>query len=69
MIADKIGYNKKKIKFGAYPPGYPLRPIVSDQPYLVLDATKINKALNWSPQVNLSGGLDKVITCFQEKQK
>ena len=69
MIADKIGYDRKKIKLGSYPPGYPLRPVISDQPYIVLEATKINKALNWSPQVNLSEGLDKVITHFREKQK
>ena len=55
-IADKIGYDKKKIKLGAYPPGYPFRPLSSDQPYLVLDATKINKALNWSACVKLSEG-------------
>jgi nucleoside-diphosphate-sugar epimerase len=69
IIADKVGYDKKKIKFGAYPPGYPLRPIVSDQPYLVLDATKINKALDWSARVTLNEGLDKIVSHFQKKQK
>lgn len=68
MIADKIGYNQKKIKLGSYPVGYPLRPVISDQPYIVLDATKIKNALDWSPQVNLSLGLDKVITYFGDKQ-
>jgi len=61
MIAEKTGYDIAKIKFGSYPPGYPLRPLVSDQPYLVLDYTKINNELNWKPQYNLSDGLDKTI--------
>jgi nucleoside-diphosphate-sugar epimerase len=61
MIAQKAGYDTKKIKFGSYPPGYPLRPLSSDQPYLVLDATKIKKDINWSSKYNLSEGLDKVI--------
>lgn len=69
MIADKIGYGRKKIKLGSYPPGYPFRPVISDQPYIVLDAAKIKRALNWSPHVNLSEGLDKVITYFREKPK
>jgi len=69
MIADKIGYDRKKIKLGSYPLGYPLRPAISDQPYIVLDATRIKKALDWSPHVNLSEGLDKVITYFHEKQE
>ena len=69
MIADKIGYDRKKIKLGSYPPGYPFRPVISDQPYIVLDAAKIKRALNWSPHVNLNEGLDKVITYFREKPK
>jgi len=69
MIADKIGYDRKKIKLGSYPPGYPFRPVISDQPYIVLDAAKIKRALNWSPHVNLGEGLDKVITYFREKPK
>jgi GDP-mannose 4,6-dehydratase len=69
MIADKVGYDRKKIKLGSYPPGYPFRPVISDQPYIVLDAAKIKRALNWSPHVNLSEGLDKVITYFREKPK
>ena len=62
LIAEKVGYDIRKIKFGTYPPGYPLRPLSSDQPYLVLDATKIKKEINWSPIYNLSDGLDKIIT-------
>jgi GDP-mannose 4,6-dehydratase len=67
MIAERIGYNRKRIKFGQYPPGYPYRPSISDQPSIVLDATKIRKALNWSPEIQLSEGINKVISYFQEQ--
>lgn len=69
LIAKKIGFDSKKIKYGAYPPGYPFRPVVSDQPYLVLDSTKIKRALNWSPKVSLDEGLDKVIAHFRESTR
>jgi nucleoside-diphosphate-sugar epimerase len=65
LIADKIEYDVKKIKFGSYPPGYPLRPLSSDQPYLVLDAMKVKKDLHWSPKCSLSEGLEKVIAYFR----
>jgi GDP-mannose 4,6-dehydratase len=65
LIANKIGYDASKIKFGSYPSGYPYRPLISDQPYLVLDALKIKKDLNWTPQYNLSDGLDKTISYFK----
>jgi len=60
-IADKIGYNKSRISFGKYPPGYPYRPFVSDQPYIVLDSSKIRSTLGWKCTVPLDRGLDKVI--------
>ena len=66
LIAERIGYNRKKMKFGSYPPGYPFRPVISDQPYIVLDATKIRKVLNWSPKFSLSEGLDKVVSYFKK---
>jgi nucleoside-diphosphate-sugar epimerase len=66
IVAQKTGY-KKKIKFGSYPPGYPFRPVISDQPYLVLDATKIKKALNWAPTVSLSEGLNRTISYFKQQ--
>lgn len=68
MIAEKIGYNKKRIVFGSYPPGYPYRPPISDQPYIVLDSNKIKKELDWAPKVSLSEGLDKVISYFRSKR-
>jgi len=67
MIAGRIGYNRKRIRFGQYPPGYPYRPSISDQPSIVLDATKIRKTLNWAPKIRLSEGIDKVISYFQEQ--
>jgi GDP-mannose 4,6-dehydratase len=67
MIAEKIGYGHKKIRFGHYPPGYPYRPSISDQPSIVLDATKIRKALNWSPRFSLDEGINKVISYFRER--
>jgi GDP-mannose 4,6-dehydratase len=66
-IAEKIGYEKSKIAFGSYPPGYPYRPLISDQPYIVLNATKIKTKLGWKPTVSLDEGLDKVISYFRSK--
>ncbi len=67
-IADRICYDRRKIKLGSYPPGYPYRPPVSDQPYIVLDAGKIRNELNWSPKVTLEEGIDRVIT-YSRKQR
>jgi GDP-mannose 4,6-dehydratase len=67
LVAQRVGYDKKKIKYGSYPPGYPFRPTISDQPYIVLDATKIKKTLNWSPAVGLSDGIDKTITYLKKQ--
>jgi len=69
QIARKIGYDPKKIKYGAYPPGYPYRPVISDQPYLVLDSTKIKRVLGWTAQVNLDQGLEKVIEYLRERAR
>jgi len=66
MIAEKIGYDKKDIVLGSYPPGYPYRPPISDQPFIILDSSKIKKELNWTPKVSLSEGIDKVISYFQK---
>jgi len=68
IIAEKIGYDKKRIVFGSYPPGYPYRPPISDQPYIVLDSAKIKKELGWAPKVSISEGLDKVISYFKSRR-
>jgi GDP-mannose 4,6-dehydratase len=67
LIAKKIGYNIDKIKFGSYPPGYPFRPAISDQPSIVLDATKIRKMIGWNPKVSLNNGLEKTIEYFRKR--
>ena len=68
MIADKVGFDKKNLVLGSYPPGYPFRPLVSDQSSIVLDSTKIRKELGWKPTVSLAEGIDKVISYFRKSQ-
>jgi GDP-mannose 4,6-dehydratase len=69
MIADKIGFDKKNISLGSYPPGYPYRPLSSDQSSIVLNAEKIRKDLGWKPTVSLGEGIDKVISYFKKVNK
>jgi UDP-glucose 4-epimerase len=69
MIAKKIGFDMKNVVMGSYPPGYPFRPQVSDQPSIVLDSAKIRKDLKWAPILTLNEGLDKVIAYFQATLK
>jgi GDP-4-dehydro-6-deoxy-D-mannose reductase len=66
MIADKIGFDRKNIVLGSYPPGYPYRPLISDQSSIVMDATKIRKELSWKPTVTIAQGLEKVISYFRK---
>lgn len=66
MIADMVGYHLNRATFGAYPPGYPTRPIISDQPYLVLDASKAKKDLGWEPSVRLEDGLLREIEYWKK---
>jgi len=66
-IAEKIGYDKERIVFGSYPPGYPYRPPISDQPFIVLESSKIKKELNWALKVPLSVGIAKVISYFKNR--
>ena len=60
-IAEILGFDLKKVSFGAYPPRYPRRPRLSDQPYLVLDQSRIERELGWKPRTKLDEGLRKVI--------
>jgi len=69
LIAKKIKFDMKKIKLGTYPPGYPFRPLASDQPYIVLDSAKIRKTLHWSATVSLDEGTDKVIAYFKKQYR
>ncbi len=66
-IAEKIGFDRDNIILGSYPPSYPHRPLASDQPYLVLDSTKIRRILGWKHTVSLDEGLDKVIKFWSNK--
>jgi UDP-glucose 4-epimerase len=68
LIAKKVGFDPKNIAMGAYPPGYPLRPLVSDQKSIVLDSAKIKKELGWKPTVAIEEGIEKVITYFKNKK-
>jgi nucleoside-diphosphate-sugar epimerase len=69
MIAQKLGFDKRNIVMGSYPPGYPFRPLISDQPSIVLDSAKIKKELKWAPTVSLSEGLDKIIAYYKSTLK
>ncbi len=66
LIAEKVGFDKKNLVLGSYPPGYPYRPLISDQSSIVMDATKIKKELDWTPKVSLAEGIDKVISYFRK---
>ncbi len=68
-IAREIGFDVKKIHFGKYPPGYPYRPLASDQPYLVLDASKAKKILGWKQTVVPEEGLRRIIDYLKTKVK
>ncbi len=64
-VARLIGFPKRKLIFGEYPPGYPSRPLVSDQPFIELDATKIRERLGWHARVSLDEGLRRTIAYWR----
>jgi dTDP-glucose 4,6-dehydratase len=68
-IADMIGFSKRRIAFGKYPPNYPLRPLASDQPHIDLDATKIRTMLGWKPKTDLDQGLSRTIAYWKQRLK
>jgi len=65
-IADMLNFPKEKIHLGEYPPGYPHRPLASDQPYLVLDASKAKKILGWRQTISPEEGLRKTIEYWRD---
>lgn len=69
MIAERIGFDEKNIVFGSYPPGYPYRPLISDQTSIVLDSNKIKNDLGWTPKTSLSEGIDLVVDYFGQRIK
>jgi len=66
-LAEMVGFPKKNVLLGKYPPNYPLRPISSDQPHIDLDAAKIRKRLGWKPQVALDDGLRRTIEYWRAR--
>ena len=69
-LAEKISQIcdfKGEIVLGTYPPNYPIRPIVSDQPYLVLDSKKITNELGWKQKVLFDEGLKKVVEYWKNR--
>jgi len=60
-IAEICDYDPHRIHFGQYPPGYPSRPLASDQPYLVLDTSKAARELGWTPSVQPEEGLRRTV--------
>jgi nucleoside-diphosphate-sugar epimerase len=65
-IADLMGFDKKNIILGKYPPDYPTRPIESDQPFIHLDSTKIRRVLGWRPEIGLDKGLRVTIDLWKK---
>lgn len=66
-IAGLLGFPLEKIHFGQYPPGYPIRPIKSDQPYLVLNPSKAGRILGWKQNVSPDEGLRRTIEYWRNK--
>ncbi len=65
-IAGLLNFPLNKLHLGEYPPGYPKRPITSDQPYLVLDASKAKRVLGWKQTVPLEEGLIRTINFWKK---
>jgi len=65
-VARITGYDVTKIVFGSYPPGYPLRPVAADPPYLVLDSSKLCRQ-GWAPRVSLDKGLREVVEYWKQR--
>jgi len=66
-IATITGYDQNHIMYGSYPPGYPLRPIVSDQPKIVLDPERIRREVGWVPKTTLDEGLKKTVDYWKRR--
>jgi nucleoside-diphosphate-sugar epimerase len=67
LIAKTVGYDEKKIAFGSYPPSYPLRPISGEQPYIVLDPSKITNELGWRVTIDLERGLKDTVAYWKDQ--
>jgi nucleoside-diphosphate-sugar epimerase len=67
LIAKIIDYDEANITFGSYPPGYPMRPMSGEQPYIVLDAGKISGALGWNVSIDLESGINDVVAYWRKQ--
>jgi nucleoside-diphosphate-sugar epimerase len=65
-IADIVGFPRRNLVFGEYPPGYPSRPLVSDQPFIELDASKIRSTLGWRAKVSLDEGIRRTVEYWRD---
>jgi nucleoside-diphosphate-sugar epimerase len=68
-IANIIGYDQNQIVYGSYPRGYPLRPIVSDQPEIVLDSDRIRREIGWTPKTTLDEGLKATAAYWKQRMR
>lgn len=66
-IAEIMNFPREKIHLGQYPPGYPYRPLASDQPYLVLNTSKAERILGWKQTVPVEEGLRKLAEDLKKK--
>ena len=67
LVARTVGYDEKKITFGSYPPGYPMRPTPGEQPYIVLDPSKIANDLGWRTTIDLERGIRDTVACWKKQ--
>jgi nucleoside-diphosphate-sugar epimerase len=67
LIAKIIGHDKGKITFGSYPPDYPMRPTPGEQPYIVLDPTKITNELGWRTTIDLERGIKDTVAYWKNQ--
>jgi len=67
LVAKIIGHDERKITFGSYPPGYPMRPAHGEQPYIVLDPSKITRDLGWRAKIDLERGIKDTISYWKNQ--
>jgi GDP-4-dehydro-6-deoxy-D-mannose reductase len=67
LVAKIIGYDERRITFGSYPPGYPMRPVQGEQPYIVLDASKITRELGWKAEIDLEHGIKDTVSYWKNQ--
>ena len=66
-VSKITGYDFNNVVLGAYPPGYPRRPLLWDPPQIVADHSKITWEIGWKPKVSLDEGLKRTIKYWEER--